>query len=55
MKMYNALEMIGKIGVIIISPLLVIGIIIGCLYVIVQLMILLGDALHTLGFRRKHR
>lgn len=53
--MYNALEMIGKIGVIIISLLIVIGIIIGCLYVIVQLMILLGDALHTLGFRRKRR
>lgn len=53
--MYNVLDMIGKIGVIIIITLAIIGAIIGCLYVIVQLMILLGDALHTLGFRRKHR
>lgn len=53
--MYNVLDMIGKIGVIIIITLVVIGAIIGCLYVIVQLLILLEDALDTLGFRRKHR
>lgn len=53
--MYNALDMIGKIGVIILITLVLIGAIIGCVYVIVQLLILLGDALHTLGFRRKHR
>lgn len=53
--MYNVLDVIGKIGVIILITLVLIGAIIGCLYVIVQLLILLEDAFEKLGFRRKHR
>lgn len=53
--MYNVLDVIGKIGVIILITLVLIGAIIGCLYLIVQLLILLEDAMNTLGFRRKHK
>ena len=54
-RLYNVLDVIGKIGVIILITLVLIGAIIGCLYLIVQLLILLEDAINTLGFRRKHK
>ena len=54
-RLYNVLDVIGKIGVRILITLVLIGAIIGCLYLIVQLLILLEDAINTLGFRRKHK